>query len=210
MSNVDIIKDEVELGAPTNVSEVIEELSDNSGEKKKKSWSFDLIKSYLDEVSKIPLLTHEEEIEATWEVSNGREALKKLAEELSIDDHLLKLILMDKAIDVSLLLPYITAELNKYSREEIESTKELIKPKSLTKRQKVLLNKAILGIRARNLLLKSNVRLVISIAKKYTRRGMELSDLIQEGNLGLMKAAEKFDPQKRFKFSTYATWWIRQ
>ena len=64
--------------------------------------------------------------------------------------------------------------------------------------------------RSKQLLISSNLRLVVSIAKRYMRRGLSMQDLIQEGSIGLIKAAEKYDPEKGFRLSTYATWWIRQ
>jgi len=82
--------------------------------------------------------------------------------------------------------------------------------KGSSKNRRVLENNIQDGILAREHLIKANTRLVVSVAKKYIGRGVAFLDLIQEGNLGLMKAVSKFEYQRGFRFSTYATWWIRQ
>ena len=95
--------------------------------------------------------------------------------------------------------------------QEGEEAKEAMKNPDLSDEKKKKLAKVIAdGEQAKQTLISSNLRLVVSIAKKYVGRGMLFLDLIQEGNCGLIKAVEKFDYTKGFKFSTYATWWIRQ
>lgn len=95
------------------------------------------------------------------------------------------------------------------SQQKLESFQKAGKTLS-SEEMRDLNNKVEKGILARDMLIESNLRLVVSIAKRYLNRGLPFLDLIQEGNMGLIKAVYKFDPTKGFKFSTYATWWIRQ
>ena len=98
-------------------------------------------------------------------------------------------------------IPILESRMEGASEEEIKELQDEIK----------LLQKDIdFGTAAKKRLAEANLRLVVSIAKRYVGRGMLFLDLIQEGNLGLIKAVEKFDYRKGYKFSTYATWWIRQ
>jgi len=137
----------------------------------------DLVRSYLRDIGRVPLLTHEQEI------TLGRQVQELNAiEEVEIE---------------------LESQLGKKPDVEI-----LAKATDLTV---VQVKKRIRsGQRAKERMVAANLRLVVSVAKKYTKRNMELLDLIQEGTIGLVRGVEKFDPARGYKFSTYAYWWIRQ
>ena len=137
----------------------------------------DLVRSYLRDIGRVPLLSHEQEI-----------TLGRQVQELMVLENLESEIESDYGEK-----PDINFFADKAGMSSIQLKKKL---KS--------------GRRAKERMVAANLRLVVSVAKKYTKRNMELLDLIQEGTIGLVRGVEKFDPTRGYKFSTYAYWWIRQ
>ncbi|NJN23953.1 MAG: RNA polymerase sigma factor SigC [Acaryochloridaceae cyanobacterium RL_2_7] len=175
---------------------------------------------YLQEIGRVRLLTREEEVSEAQRVQRYMNLLESRPEEDSIPEDILgryhKLMSMrdrltsmlghrpsferwakEVAIPVAELKPMLAEGKKAWADSVGLEVKELDK---IVKQ----------GSRAKEHMIQANLRLVVSVAKKYQNRGLELLDLIQEGTLGLERAVEKFDPTKGYRFSTYAYWWIRQ
>src|SRR3982074_565480 len=146
----------------------------------------DPVRMYLKEIGKVPLLTAEQEVDLAMRIEAGLMAEDMIDAKADFD------------VDA-------VRELARRSNLEAEGTKPAVD------RAGDICRRIIRdGLLAKRKLVEANLRLVVSIAKRYVGRGMLFLDLIQEGNLGLIRAVEKFDYKKGYKFSTYATWWIRQ
>ena len=205
-----IIAEEL-LETKENDSEIANNIYDNISQN-----VGDAITQYYREMSHIPILKKEEEYNLARQYYIAKELKEHMSKAVISDDMKTFQDLTDYILDN---IDYDNPEKN--IKELFTATKQLKELVSTDEEetQYSMLNDLVsknietvikYGDDAMETLTRSNLRLVVSIAKKYINSGIPLSDLIQEGNIGLIKAVEKFDYSKGFKFSTYATWWIRQ
>jgi RNA polymerase primary sigma factor len=169
----------------------------------------DPVRMYLKEIGKVPLLTAAQEVDLAMRIEGGELAtdlMSRLDGDSRVDQKLFRSVLDF----VNRIREHQQKSFNKVEGIGRERVSRTWRPKTREDVFTFLRKVERDGQLAKKKLIEANLRLVVSIAKRYVGRGMLFLDLIQEGNLGLIRAVEKFDYSKGFKFSTYATWWIRQ
>lgn len=183
--------------------------------------SLSTIGSYLEGIGKTPLLTKEEERELAKRIKEGKQKLIQLMRGLSdiINKNGELLVLFQKGGKLSKNFgdldrnPDKVREMVDFLEHELPKMEKIVSDRDKRKIKQIL--KEAVKVKSsceadRKKMMEANLRLVVSFAKKYTGRGVSLSDLIQEGNIGLSRAVDKFDYKCEKRFSTYASWWIRQ
>ena len=183
----------------------------------------DPVKNYLKQIGQIPLLSAEQEVDLSKRIHAGAEAahilqadrqkygapeyIKKNSARFSFEEDENSRSYTEDIDEEGSEKPSVDAEEKAAEEEAMEAVEN--GPLTEERRQELLKTRRD-GLNARRSLSEANLRLVVSIAKKHVGHNLAFLDLIQEGNIGLIKAAEKFDCDRGFRFSTYATWWIRQ
>ncbi|CAK6696441.1 RNA polymerase sigma factor, RpoD/SigA family [Synechococcus sp. CBW1107] len=181
--------------------------------------STDLVRLYLQDIGRVDLLSHEEELTLARQVQRRERLLRERRRLATTHPALQELInLEDDQQRLASQLGHWPAVQQWAEQQQctVGELREQIRQKHQAWAERSGLSVAELkqalhhGRRARDRMIQANLRLVVAVAKKYQQRGMELLDLVQEGTLGLERAVEKYDPTRGFRFSTYAYWWIRQ